>query len=65
MATTNAHEPEDSKASYDSTYAGNGDTKDVEKGPDNELKRRYTSHSDDPFGDESNAQVKYKVLEWW
>lgn len=21
--------------------------------------------SDDPFGDESNSEVKYKVLEWW
>ena len=24
----------------------------------------YTA-SDDPFGDESNSEVKYKVLEWW
>ena len=22
-------------------------------------------HKDDPFGDETNAEVKYKTLNWW
>lgn len=70
MATPN-HEyrrnpiSEDNKASYNGTLVGDEDNRDVEKGPRNELKPQYTSHSDDPFGDESNAEVKYKVLEWW
>lgn len=49
---------EEGKPSYESTLNhGNGhgmvETKGGPKG------------KEDPFGDESNSQVKYKTLRWW
>ena len=40
------------------------ETKKGEKYDDGSAPVAYTQ-SDDPFGDESNAEVKYKVLAWW
>lgn len=55
--------PHDRKNS-DTTVVGNENAdleKDVRVIPEN------TSHadSDDPFGDETNAEVKYRVMAWW
>ena len=30
-----------------------------------ELRNTRSTGKDDPFGDESNSEVKYKVMAWW
>jgi hypothetical protein len=56
---------EDPKTSYDhETLVGN-DRRDVEKGSMEKLSSPANTSSDDPFGDESDSEVKYKVLKWW
>ena len=29
------------------------------------VQTRETNASDDPFGDESNSEVKYRTMSWW
>lgn len=39
---------------------------DMARGYDSAHHGRQTSiHKEDPFGDESNAEVKYRTLAWW
>ena len=52
---------EGGKPSYESATYGGGDG-DQEKGMPNTV--GYEG-KDDPFGDETNAEVKYKVMAWW
>jgi hypothetical protein len=42
-----------------------GTSHDVETTPQISEKKRSGAHDDDPFGDESNSDVKYRTLRWW
>ena len=53
---------EEARRSDDTVVAN--ERKDAEKAESGGSNLQY-SQSDDPFGDESNSEVKYKVLEWW
>ena len=53
---------EEARTSSDPTLVDEGKVSGKGNGGQEELE--YTP-SDDPFGDESNAEVKYKVLTWW
>ncbi|KAL1637241.1 T-complex protein 1 subunit eta [Diplodia intermedia] len=64
--------------SYESDNLRQSSTRDVEKGADptvpaydGETKRRRRSSASvmvgrsDPFGDETNAEIKYRTMSWW
>jgi hypothetical protein len=51
------NQAEEGKPSYDSTLDGYEREKVSREGS--------PQRKDDPFGDETNSQVKYKVLRWW
>ena len=65
MATTDGYssgpKAEEARRSDDTAIANEMKAEKAEHGESNV---QY-SKSDDPFGDESNSEVKYKVLEWW
>lgn len=45
-----------------SSYGSNGRTTDEEQ---DALPRHSGKGKEDPFGDESNSEVKYRTMEWW
>lgn len=55
--------PHDRKDS-DTTVVGNENT-DLEKDTRVISENASRADSDDPFGDETNAEVKYRVMAWW
>ena len=56
-----------------SPLAGNGDTSfdkehsphDPEKQDEKQQAMANKYGKEDPFGDESNSEVKYKTMKWW
>ena len=57
-------EPHDRKNS-DTTVVGNNENADLEKVTRVIPENASHADSDDPFGDETNAEVKYRVMAWW
>jgi hypothetical protein len=54
----------DDKPSYDGTEHEHV-MRDVEKQEHDQRARRRASKYEDPFGDEEDAEVKYKTMAWW
>lgn len=58
------------KASVEGEPRNRNYTRDTEKNdrpsssPD-QRRRSFAANKDDPFGDEEDAEVKYRTLRWW
>ena len=69
MADDDHKDDHDGYASHESANGTYGDMEKQDAAPDYETatQRRASKYDDrgDPFGDESNAEVKYRTMTWW
>ena len=62
MASTGHWQDEDGEdADYQDPYYGNEKSSGAENGP----QTMGYKGKNDPFGDETNSEVKYRTMRWW